>query len=111
MHAVVFTAYTNTHAAVVRALRDDGLVTIEFSGSTGPVKRDEAIREFQRGLDAASASVAGGGAAAKPRACVFVITTRAGNVGITLTAASRVYLMEPALDPAVEMQAAGRIHR
>ena len=62
MHAVVFTAYTNTHAAVVRALRDDGLVTIEFSGSTGPVKRDEAIREFQRGLDAASASVAGGGA-------------------------------------------------
>ena len=111
MHAVVFTAYTDTHAAIVRALRDDGLVTLEFSGSTGPVKRDEAIREFQRGLDAASASVAGGGAAAEPRACVFVITTRAGNVGITLTAASRVYLMEPALDPAVEMQAAGRIHR
>ena len=98
----------------MRALRDDGLVTLEFSGSTGPVKRDEAIREFQRGLDAASASAAGGGAggaAAEPRACVFVITTRAGNVGITLTAASRVYLMEPALDPAVEMQAAGRIHR
>ena len=45
MHAVVFTAYTNTHAAVVRALRDDGLVTIEFSGSTGPVKRDEASCE------------------------------------------------------------------
>ncbi len=95
----------------MRALRDDGLVTLEFSGSTAPVKRDEAIREFQRGLDAASASAAGGGAAADPRACVFVITTRAGNVGITLTAASRVYLMEPALDPAVEMQAAGRIHR
>ena len=25
--------------------------------------------------------------------------------------ASRVYLLEPALDPAVEVQAAGRIHR
>ena len=35
----------------------------------------------------------------------------AGNCGITLTAASRVYLMEPCVDPAVEAQAAGRIHR
>ena len=42
---------------------------------------------------------------------MFVITLRSGNVGITLTAASRVYLLEPSLDPAVEVQAAGRIHR
>ena len=34
-----------------------------------------------------------------------------GNVGITLTAATRVYLFEPCLDPSMEMQAAGRIHR
>ena len=32
-------------------------------------------------------------------------------MGITLTAANKVYLMEPALDPATEAQAAGRIHR
>jgi len=32
-------------------------------------------------------------------------------VGVTLTAASRVYLFEPCLDPATEAQAAGRIHR
>jgi len=36
---------------------------------------------------------------------------RAGNVGVTLTAATRVYLMEPCLDPSMELQAAGRIHR
>lgn len=30
---------------------------------------------------------------------------------MTLTAATRVYLMEPCLDPSMELQAAGRIHR
>ena len=30
---------------------------------------------------------------------------------MTLTAASRVYLLEPALSPAAEVQMAGRIHR
>jgi hypothetical protein len=33
---------------------------------------------------------------------------KAGSCGITLTAATRVYLMEPCLDPAHEIQAAGR---
>ena len=61
------------------------------------IKRDEAIRNFQRG--------------GTNRPSVFVITLRSGNVGITLTAASRVYLLEPCLDPATEVQAAGRIHR
>jgi len=42
---------------------------------------------------------------------VFVVTYRTAAVGITLTAANRVYLFEPALDPAQEVQAAGRIHR
>ena len=42
---------------------------------------------------------------------VFVITIKAGAMGITLTAASAVFLMEPAIDPALEIQAAGRIHR
>ena len=34
-----------------------------------------------------------------------------GSVGLTLTAATRVYLMEPAFDPSCEVQIAGRIHR
>ena len=34
------------------------------------------------------------------RAKVMVVTVKTGSVGITLTAASRVYLFEPMFDPA-----------
>ena len=40
-----------------------------------------------------------------------MVTIKTGAVGITLTAATRVYLLEPCYDPAAEAQAAGRIHR
>ena len=36
---------------------------------------------------------------------------RAGAVGINLTQANRVFLMEPSFNPALEAQAIGRIHR
>ena len=41
--------------------------------------------------------------------CVATYATAA--VGVTLTAANRVFLMEPSEDPATELQAAGRIRR
>ena len=36
---------------------------------------------------------------------------RSGAVGINLTAANHVFLMEPAFNPALEAQAIGRAHR
>lgn len=36
---------------------------------------------------------------------------RAGSVGINLTQANRVFLLEPAMNPAVEAQAIGRVYR
>jgi SWI/SNF-related matrix-associated actin-dependent regulator of chromatin subfamily A3 len=88
----------------------------EFNGTTPPLQRHKLITEFQNETHA------------KP--CVFIVTYATAAVGITLTAATRVYLMEPAIDPASEVrsgltrvcprktyqstfqvQAAGRIHR
>jgi len=97
IRAVVFTQFLDVHSACVRGLQGDGFDLYQFTGSSSTNQRDNAIRSFQ------DVSI--------PRPAVFVITLRSGNVGITLTAASRVYLMEPNLDPAVEVQAAGRIHR
>ena len=39
------------------------------------------------------------------------IACRAGAVGINLTQANRVFLMEPCFNPALESQAIGRVHR
>lgn len=96
MRAVIFTQSSRIHTTCKNATRQAGIKTLEFSGTTSPTKRDQAIRTFQ--------SNEGG-------SMVFVITARAGGVGITLTSASRVYLLEPWIDPAQEVQSAGRIHR
>eukprot|EP00775_Hariotina_reticulata_P011459 gene11459-11605_t len=46
-----------------------------------------------------------------PDVAVFLLSLKAGAAGLTLTAASRVYLLEPGLDPAIEQQAVARVHR
>lgn len=42
---------------------------------------------------------------------ILLISLRAGGVGLNLTHASVVYLMEPAWNPAQESQAVDRLHR
>jgi superfamily II DNA or RNA helicase len=42
---------------------------------------------------------------------VSLFLKRAGAVGINLTQANRVFLMEPSFNPALEAQAIGRVHR
>ena len=59
---------------------------------------------------AAAASKAASSSSAQG-ARAFCTTFATAAVGLTLTAASRVYLLEASLDPAQEAQAAGRIHR
>ncbi len=39
------------------------------------------------------------------------LTHAGGAAGLTLTVANAVFLMEPALNPGLEAQAAARIHR
>lgn len=98
MRAVVFTQHREqlSHiTAMVKQRLDIGLYS--FDGSTTSLKRDAAIRSFQ--------SVATSGPA------VFVVTLLTGSVGITLSAAAHIFLMEPCLNPSEEVQAAGRINR
>lgn len=67
-----------------------------YSYLTGATKkRAQAVREFQ----------------GDPTRRVFLISLKAGGVGLNLTAADYVFLLEPWWNPAVENQAIDRSHR
>ena len=96
MHVVVFTQSVAAHKRICQSVQRAGFTVYDISGGSNIKQRHQSIRDFQK-------------AESKPK--VFVLTMKTGNCGITLTAATRVYLMEPCIDPAHEQQAAGRIHR
>eukprot|EP00798_Chlamydomonas_sp_ICE-L_P005762 gene5762-6059_t len=58
-------------------------------------KRAQAIEAFQ----------------GDPPTTVFLLSMRSGAVGINLTAANYVFIMEPSMNPALEEQAIGRAWR
>lgn len=66
-----------------------------FDGSTSSADREKAIRNFQETEDCR----------------VFLISLKAGGVGLNLTAADYVYIVDPWWNPAVEQQAIDRTHR
>ena len=101
VRVIVFTEHNTTQVHLVELFNKElgDFVVYEFNQRTAPVKRHKIIREFQN-------SAGRGDYAA---ACIATYATAA--VGVTLTAASRVYLFEPCLDAGTEAQAAGRIHR
>lgn len=42
---------------------------------------------------------------------MLLMLLKTTSAGLTLVAANNVFLLEPSLDPAVEQQAVGRVHR
>jgi SNF2 family DNA or RNA helicase len=69
-----------------------GIPYAKLTGQTR--KRDEAIETFRSGA-----------------ASLFLISLKAGGVGLNLTEADTVILYDPWWNPAVEAQAADRAHR
>lgn len=86
------------HRGVIMGLRDKldadfGAVTL--FGGTDPDAREKNIKRFQT----------------NPRCRVFIGNVQAAGVGITLTAASQVVVVEPDWTPANNAQAVMRCHR
>jgi non-specific serine/threonine protein kinase len=66
-----------------------------FDGSSTIAERERAIERFQNDSNCR----------------VFLISLKAGGVGLNLTAADYVYIVDPWWNPAVEQQAIDRTHR
>jgi len=93
--SVVFSQWTTMLDKIEDALEMAG---IHYERLDGTMKREER----NRSLDALKND---------PKCEVLLVSLKAGGVGLTLTAARRVYLMDPYWNPAVENQAVDRIHR
>jgi len=92
---VVFSQWTSMLDKIEDALED---AAIGYDRLDGTMKREDRTRA----MDALKFD---------PKCEVLLVSLRAGGVGLNLTAARRVYLMDPYWNPAVENQAVDRIHR
>ncbi|MBC9955565.1 DEAD/DEAH box helicase [Yimella sp. cx-51] len=90
--ALVFSQFTSYLRLVEAALHDAGITTNYLDGST--TSRQDVIDDFKDG-DAAA----------------FLISLKAGGVGLTLTEADYVFVLDPWWNPAAEAQAIDRAHR
>ena len=93
--ALIFSQFLGMLALIKEKLKENNVVFEYFDGSTSPMERQRAILNFQ-GSDECR---------------VFLISLKAGGVGLNLTAADYVYIVDPWWNPAVELQAIDRTHR
>jgi non-specific serine/threonine protein kinase len=93
--ALVFSQFLGMLGLIRQKLTELGIDYEYFDGSTSAPDREKAIRRFQ-----------------SEESCrVFLISLKAGGVGLNLTAADYVYIVDPWWNPAVEQQAIDRTHR
>ncbi|XP_024528527.1 DNA repair protein RAD5A-like [Selaginella moellendorffii] len=92
---LIFSQFMQTVAWLKCQFKKQGINYRFISGDMPMKKRAQAIEAFQK----------------ESPTTVFLLSIRTGAVGITLTAASHVYMLEPCLNPALEEQAVGRCWR
>lgn len=93
--ALIFSQFLGMLSLIKKKLVEDGIEFEYFDGSTSAPDREKAIQNFQN----------------KDECRVFLISLKAGGVGLNLTAADYVYIVDPWWNPAVEQQAIDRTHR
>lgn len=93
--ALVFSQFLGMLALIKEKLKELEVDYEYFDGSTSAIDREKAIQHFQN----------------EDTCRVFLISLKAGGVGLNLTAADYVYIVDPWWNPAVEQQAIDRTHR
>jgi DNA repair protein RAD5 len=93
--SVVFSQFTSFLDLIEPALTRDHIPFLRFDGSMNQKARAATLTEFTE----------------SKKGSVLLLSLRAGGVGLNLTCASRVFMMDPWWSFAVEAQAIDRVHR
>lgn len=93
--ALIFSQFIGMLGLIEQHIKKDKWNYAYFDGKTPLGKRTSEIERFQTDEDCK----------------LFLISIKAGNVGLNLTAADYVYLIDPWWNPAIEQQAIDRTHR
>ena len=93
--SVVFSGWTSHLDLIQRALEDHHITFTRLDGKMSRVARGQALDTFRE----------------DPNIHVILVSISAGGLGLNLTTANKVYVMEPQYNPAAEAQAIDRVHR
>lgn len=92
---LVFSQFLGMLSMIKEQLEKQGIEYEYLDGSLTPKARKNAVNHFQN----------------DDKCRIFLISLKAGSLGLTLTEADYVYLVDPWWNPAVEQQAIDRTHR
>ncbi|CAN3360935.1 hypothetical protein DICA3_D15302 [Diutina catenulata] len=92
---IVFSQFTTLFDLIKRKFDDAGIAYLRYDGSMSIDAKNDTIKKFYQ----------------DPDRKVLMLSLKAGNVGLTLTCASHVIIIDPFWNPYVEDQAMDRAHR
>lgn len=90
---IIFSQWTSMLDIIEPFLKSSKISYVKYYGSMTHSLREQSIREFKAGVE------------------VMLCSLKAGALGLNLTAASRVVMVDVWWNPAVEDQAVARVHR
>jgi superfamily II DNA or RNA helicase len=94
-NVLIYSQFTSMLGLVSKALEEKGKSFLYLDGSVSPEQRALLVHRFQT----------------DPRESIFLLSLKAGGVGLNLTKADYVFLLDPWWNEAVEQQAIDRAHR
>ncbi|CRK16268.1 hypothetical protein BN1708_011705 [Verticillium longisporum] len=95
MKSVVFSQFTSFLTLIEPALTKSNIKFLRLDGTMAQKARAAVLNEFQEAN----------------QFTILLLSLRAGGVGLNLTTAKRVYMMDPWWSFAIEAQAIDRVHR
>ncbi|XP_020088480.1 protein CHROMATIN REMODELING 24 [Ananas comosus] len=95
-HIVLIFSQTRKMLNIIQeAIQEEGYNFLRIDGTTKVSDREKIVKDFQEGIGAP----------------IFLLTSQVGGLGLTLTKADRVIVVDPAWNPSTDNQSVDRAYR